>query len=174
MLKHLFITSIILSPLTVNALDSIYDYKPATIDCVLKSAHRQQVPANVLLAISSIESGKNGQLVKNKNGSLDLGHFQINTVHWRPNGILNRLGIKQQDVQWRGCYNAEIAAYLLRINLNERSNQDFWTRAANYHSRSPKANQRYKAKLIQLSGLWATYLKQQNRQHQYQLINVSY
>lgn len=139
-----------------------YAIEPATIECVLKAANRQQVPANVLLAISSIESGKNGQFVKNKNGSLDLGHFQINTVHWNNNGILSQLGINKEDVLWRGCYNAEVAAYLLRLALSDNKTQDFWTRAANYHSKSPLANRRYRSKLIPLAQDWAKYLSHQN------------
>ena len=140
-----------------------YAYRPADIACVVVAAQKQGVPANVLLALSSIESGKNGQLVKNSNGSLDLGHFQINTIHWKPNGIFAAYPkITQKDVAWRGCYNAELAAYLLKKVLEDNSGQDFWTRAANYHSRTPKFNAIYRKKLIPLSVKWGDYLKQDN------------
>lgn len=135
-----------------------FSNQPANLNCVIEAANRQLVPANVLLAILSIESGKNGQSVRNKNGSLDLGHFQINTIHWKQNGVLMKLGIKKEDVQWRGCYNAEIAAYLLRLILNENTDQEYWAKVANYHSRSPSANNRYRAKLIPLASDWAKFL----------------
>ena len=98
-------------------------YKPADLDCVLAAASRQNVPANVLLGLSSIEMGKNGQAVRNKNGSYDLGHFQINSVHFGKNGIFTKMGIRAEDAQWRGCYNAELAAYLLRTHLDANTRQ---------------------------------------------------
>ena len=133
-------------------------YKPANLDCVLAAAARQNVPANVLLGLSSIEMGKNGQAVRNRNGSYDLGHFQINTIHFGKNGIFTQMGIHPDDAKWRGCYNAELAAYLLRLNLNEENGQDFWTKAANYHSKSPAANRKYRQKLIPLARQWAVFL----------------
>lgn len=145
-----------------------FSTQPATLNCVIEAANRQQIPANILLAISSIEAGKNGQSVRNRNGSLDLGHFQINTIHWKQNGILAKLGIRKEDVQWRGCYNAEIAAYLVRLMLNENSNQDFWTKVANYHSKTPSANYRYRTKLIPLAEDWGRYLS-----NQYQFVQIS-
>ncbi len=66
MKKFLMLAPAIL-PVTLLAQE-FYATKPATIECVVEAANRQGVPANVLLAISSIEYGRNGQLVKNKNG----------------------------------------------------------------------------------------------------------
>ena len=141
---------------TCLAID--YSTSPANIECVIKAANRQAIPANVLLAIYSIEAGKNGQSVKNSNGSSDLGHFQINTIHWKPNGILTKLNIRREDVQWKGCYNAEVAAYLVRLAINENSQQDYWTRVANYHSKTFSANNNYRAKLIPLAQNWGHFL----------------
>lgn len=140
-----------------------YAYRPADIECVVVAAEKQRVPANVLLALSSIETGKNGQSVKNSNGTLDLGHFQINTIHWKANGTFaNFPAITQTDATWRGCYNAELAAYLLRQVLSADNKQDFWTRAANYHSHTQKYNEIYKKKLIPLSVKWGEYLQKEN------------
>lgn len=140
-----------------------YAFRPADINCVVVAAQKQGVPANVLLALSSIESGKNGQSVKNSNGSSDLGHFQINTIHWKPKGTFAAYPtITQADAAWRGCYNAELAAYLLKQALDEKTGQDFWTRAANYHSRTPQYNAIYRKKLIPLAVQWGDYLKKEN------------
>lgn len=143
------------------ASDNFYAPGPATIDCVILAANKQRVPANVLLALASIESGKNGQYVRNKNGSLDIGHFQINTIHWKANGRFAQFpAITKQDVAWRGCYNAELAAWLLRQHIEEPTGQDFWTRAANYHSKTPKYNAAYRSKLIPLAVRWGDWLQQ--------------
>lgn len=168
-MKKLLAISAILFPGLAHA-EGFYSTQPATIECVVEAANRQNVPANILLAISSIEYGKNGQLVKNKNGSLDIGHFQINTIHWGKNGVFTRHGIKKEDVQWRGCYNAELAAWLLRRSLEENTGQGFWVKAANYHSKTPKNNAVYRKKLIPLAVKWGQYLESQA---QYRTVRVN-
>jgi hypothetical protein len=133
-----------------------YPYGPATVECVLQAAAQQAVPPNVLLAIASREAGKNGQIVPNKNGSFDLSHFQINTDTWQRE--LAPLGVRLWDLQWRGCYNAAAAAFILRRRLAEPGD-DFWRKAANYHSRTPQFNSQYQVKLMLLSVEWARWLQ---------------
>ncbi len=141
--------------------DDIYPIRPANIDCVLRAAQKQGVPANVLLALASVEKGRNGQSVSNTNGSRDIGHFQINTIHWSQDGRLAQYpSITQQDVAWRGCYNAELAAWMLRQHIDEPTGQDFWTRVANYHSKTPKYNAVYRSKLIPFAIRWGNWLQQ--------------
>lgn len=136
-----------------------YAPRHASHECIVEAAHRQGVPANVLLAICNIEDGRQGLFVENKNGSKDIGECQINTIHWGPKGYFeNHPSITQEAVAWRGCYNAEIAAWLLRKRLDEDTGQDFWTRAANYHSKTDRFNRVYKAKLIPLSILWGEWV----------------
>lgn len=147
--------------------DDFYAFKPATVECVMEAAAKQGVPANLLLALASIEGGKNGQVVRNNNGSADISHFQINTATFKRE--LEPFGVKLYDLQWRGCYNAEIAAWLLKKRIAEPGDQDFWTKAANYHSRTPKFNAIYRRKLVVLSTEWANWLQQT-----YSAINVSY
>lgn len=144
-----------------------YAYRSATVECVVQAASKHHVPANILLAIASIEGGKNGQLVRNRNGSYDVSHFQINTDTYRKE--LAPYGVVLHDLQWRGCYNAEIAAVLLSRRLNEPGSKDFWVRAANYHNRKPVFNAIYRKKLVALSTEWANWL-----QHSYSAVNVSY
>ncbi len=133
------------------------EYKPATIECVIQASNYQGIPANVLLAIGSMEGGKNGQAVRNINGTYDLGHMQINTSTFK--GEIAKYGISMQEVQWNGCKNVAIAAYLLKKRLIENSQQDFWTRVANYHSKTPFYNARYKSKLMPLAQRWADWLR---------------
>lgn len=137
--------------------DAFYAPGPATVACVVQAAQRQRVPPAVLLAIGSIEGGRNGQAVRNRNGSLDLGHFQINTGTWARE--LAPYGVAQRDLLSRGCYNAEVAAYLLARRLAESGGADFWTRAANYHSRTPALNTKYQERLRSLSERWSAWLQ---------------
>lgn len=148
-------------------VDDFYAFKPASVECVVQAAAKRNVPANVLLAIASIESGKNGQVVSNTNGTSDISHFQINTATFQSE--LAPYGVTLHDLQWRGCYNAEMAAFLLSKRLNEQGTQDFWTKAANYHSKTPKYNTIYRGKLVSLSSGWANWLKAN-----YTSVNISY
>jgi hypothetical protein len=134
--------------------------RPANVNCVIAAAEHENVPANLLLAIASIEFGKNGQVVPNKNGSWDMGHFQINSVHWQKGGVFaDNPQITQRDVAWRGCYNALLAAWLLHKALADTTEPDFWTRAVFYHSRLANFNAIYRDKLKSLAVRWGDWLK---------------
>lgn len=139
--------------------NDFYAFGPATVECVVQAAAKRQVPANVLLGLATVEDGKNGQTVRNTNGTYDISHFQINTRTFKSE--LQPYGVKLTDLQWRGCYNAELAAYLLARHLNDPKSQhkDFWTRAANYHSKTPRFNAIYRKKLISASTGWANWLR---------------
>lgn len=136
-----------------------YGTGPASIQCVIEAARRQGVPANIMLAIASVEGGKNGQRVRNTNGTYDIGHFQLNTMHFDEGGMFTRVGIKAQDAAWRGCYNAELAAWIVRKQLDKPGSQDYWVRVANYHSATPKFNAIYRSKLIPLADRWGRWLQ---------------
>lgn len=141
----------------INPNDPLHQIGPANIPCVIQAAIRQNVPANVLLALASVEGGKNGQLVRNKNGTYDIGHFQLNTMHFGKNGVFSH--ISKDDAAWRGCYNAELAAWFLRQRLNAPGSVDYWTRVANYHSATPEFNAIYRGKLIPLAARWGRWLQ---------------
>ncbi|CND60848.1 transglycosylase SLT domain-containing protein [Yersinia enterocolitica] len=142
----------------INETD-FYSYRPASIECVIEASRRQGVPANILLSLASLESGKNGQRVTNTNGSVDIGHFQLNTINWKDGKFAGVLDISENDVALRGCYNAELAAWILKSRINENNGQDFWTRVANYHSKTKKFNDIYKAKLMPLAIRWGNWLE---------------
>lgn len=142
--------------------EAVYALGPATIECTIAAAREQRVPANILLAIASQEDGKNGQAVTNKNGSMDLGHFQINSVHFKPGGIFATWPqITIGDVAWRGCYNAQLAGWLLHRALTLSTEKDYWVRVANYHcaySVWPAENARYRQAIMTWSKKWADWL----------------
>ena len=123
--------------------------------CSIVAAARYDVPANLILAVAEQEGGKPGQWVRNANGTHDVGAMQFNTAYLAT--MLARYGITPADVAAPGCYAYELASWRLRNHLrNDRG--DLWTRAANYHSRTPVHNAAYRSQLIQKATKWAVWL----------------
>lgn len=154
-----------------------YARGPATIQCVIEAANKHNVPAHVLLGIASKEYGRNGQTVRNTNNSYDMGHFQLNTIHFRPSEAFGHINL--EDARWRGCYNAELAAWHLNRQLTRKGKDsiDFWTRAGGYHSWTPGPNRIYVHGTAKHKGLkhysqeWLVWL---NKNPQYQTLARSY
>ncbi|WP_175666665.1 transglycosylase SLT domain-containing protein [Burkholderia ambifaria] len=122
--------------------------------CSITAAVKYEVPANIVLAVAEQEAGKPGQWVENTNGTQDVGPMQFNTAYLAE---LRKYGITAQDVARGGCYSYDLAAWRLRGHL--RNDQgDIWTRAANYHSRTPQYNSIYRASLIKRAGKWENWL----------------
>lgn len=123
--------------------------------CSISAAVKYEVPANIVLAVAEKEGGKPGQWVRNSNGTHDVGPMQFNTAYL---GDLTRYGITADDVAASGCYSYELAAWRLRMHIRNDKG-DLWTKAANYHSRTPKYNTVYRADLIQKAAKWADWLE---------------
>lgn len=125
------------------------------IVCSISSAVKYEVPANIVLAVAEKEGGKPGQWVRNTNGTHDVGPMQFNTAYLRD---LERYGITANDVAAAGCYSFDLAAWRLRMHLRNDKG-DIWTRAANYHSRTPQFNVVYRADLMKKAAKWADWLE---------------
>ena len=126
------------------------------IVCSITAAEKYAIPANILLAIAEKEHGKPGLWVKNTNGTHDVGAMQFNTAYLN---TLRKYGISPADVASVGCYAYDLAAWRIRGHLT-RDQGDIWTRAANYHSRTPYYNQLYRADLMVKANRWANWLEQ--------------
>ncbi|EDV1310799.1 muramidase [Escherichia coli] len=122
--------------------------------CSISAAMKYEVPANIVLAVAEKEGGRPGQRVRNSNGTHDVGPMQFNTAYLRD---LEKYGITADDVAASGCYSFDLAAWRLRGHILHDSG-DIWTRAANYHSRTPKYNAIYRADLMQKAVKWADWL----------------
>jgi len=119
-------------------------YQQERVECSIQAANHYRIPPLVLLAVAEQEAGKPGQKVRNSNGTYDYGVMQINTVSLAD---LRRFGIKEHHVLANGCYPYYLAAWRIAGHLlNDQG--DIWQRAANYHSRTPYYNRRYRSKLI--------------------------
>ena len=125
------------------------------VTCSISAATKYRIPANILLAVAEKEGGKPHQWVKNTNGTFDVGPMQFNTEYLR---TLNRYGILPADVAASGCYAYELAAWRLRRHIRYDKG-DLWSRVANYHSRTPRYNQKYRVDLMRRSALWATWIE---------------
>lgn len=119
-------------------------YLQERIECSIQAAKHYHIPPLVLLAVAEQEGGKPGQKVRNSNGTFDYGVMQINTVSLAD---LRRFGINEHHVLANGCYPYYLAAWRIAGHL-QNDQGDIWQRAANYHSRTPYFNRRYRAKLI--------------------------
>jgi hypothetical protein len=125
------------------------------IVCSITAAEKYAVPANILLAIAEKENGKPGAWVKNTNGTHDVGAMQFNTAYLK---TLGRYGISAEDVASGGCYAYDLAAWRIHGHLTKDPG-DIWTRAANYHSRTPYYNALYRADLKVKAKRWANWLE---------------
>ena len=123
--------------------------------CAVSAAVKYEVPANIVLAVAEKEGGKPGQWVRNSNGTHDVGPMQFNTAYLRD---LARYGITADDVAAAGCYSFDLAAWRLRMHIRNDKG-DLWTKAANYHSRTPRYNTVYRADLIRKATKWADWLE---------------
>jgi hypothetical protein len=114
------------------------------LSCSFQAAEHYHIPPLVMLAVAEQESGKPGQQVRNQNHTVDYGAMQINSVMLKE---LQSYGITAQHVLASGCYPYYIAAWRLSGHLH-KDQGDLWQRVANYHSRTPVYNQRYRRQLI--------------------------
>ncbi|WP_367903551.1 transglycosylase SLT domain-containing protein (plasmid) [Xanthomonas oryzae pv. oryzicola] len=123
--------------------------------CSISAAVKYEVPVNIVLAVAEKEGGKPGQWVRNSNGTHDVGPMQFNTAYL---GDLARYGITPNDVAAAGCYSFDLAAWRLRMHIRNDKG-DLWTKAANYHSRTPQYNAVYRADLMRKASKWADWLE---------------
>ena len=104
----------------------------AHADCIAEAAARHQVNAEVLRAIGWQESRlQPAALGRNANGSIDVGAFQINSVHLTE---LGRYGIGASALA-DGCVSAEVAAWHYRRQVDRDG--DTWLAVGGYHSHNP-------------------------------------
>ena len=104
---------------------------PARADCIDDVAARHQVNAYVLRAIGWQESRLQPAAIgRNANGSIDVGAFQINSVHLSE---LGRYGLDPAALA-DGCVSAEVAAWHYRRQIDLQG--DTWRAVGAYHSRT--------------------------------------
>ncbi len=112
------------------------------VDCINHAAIIYHVPATIILSVIKKENGKNGDAIKNKNGTYDYGVLQINSI-WLPK--LAAYGYTRHDIQYDACKNIMVGTWIIAQNM--ASSQSVWTGVANYHSRTPVHHHAYRASI---------------------------
>ena len=115
-----------------------FDASDEIADAIANAANAYQVDALQLTAIGIIESGlgKNAKTRKNRNGTLDRGVFQINTVN------LDRCKAFHIDTVEGSAFCA--AKILSQIKMVKPSD------VAKYHSKTPSKKSAYFAKITKV------------------------
>ncbi len=120
------------------------------VSCLLVGAHLHNVPVDVMLGIYEVEGGQIGrESATNRNGTRDLGLWQINT-HW----------LEDFSKAWRmspdevrrilrddACVNVFTAAYILRRKI-DAAGGDLCKGIAWYNSATPGIGERYRDKVL--------------------------
>lgn len=101
-----------------------------------------------VLDIKSIiltEGGTTGQVRRNKNGTVDMGVMQINSINIEPGGKLYGYGYTREMITNNECLNIILGTFLLQreIVLQPADRDGRWTAIGNYHSRTPEHNRTY-------------------------------
>lgn len=116
----------------------IHFYHDVPVVCINQAAKNYKVPAELILAVITIEGGRNGMATPNNNGTADYGVMQVNTI-WL-NKAKNR-GYSPYQLQYEPCQNVDLGTWILSKNISQSS--DIKRAIGNYHSHTPKYNQLY-------------------------------
>lgn len=107
-------------------------------ECWVGAAQRHNVDVYLLYSIAWVESKLNPQAIgKNRNGSLDLGLMQINTI-WLPE--LAKYQIKPESLI-DGCTSVYVGAWILAKNIQRYGYT--WQAIGAYNSGTPSIGYRY-------------------------------
>lgn len=110
---------------------------PLTATCIRRAAQTYRVPIEILLAVLATERGKIGEVNQNKNGTVDVGPMQINTVHFED---AKKWGLTPEMLTNNGCANFIFGTWYLSTLL---AKYDTWEAIGIYHSRTPYYKARY-------------------------------
>jgi soluble lytic murein transglycosylase-like protein len=111
------------------------------LSCINQAAEIFSVPAMMIISVMKIENGRNGDAIKNKNGTYDLGVLQVNN-RWLKQ--LKPYGITQKKLQFDPCVNVEVGTWILAKHMAKKEG---WKGVGNYHSFTPMHNARYRQKV---------------------------
>lgn len=132
---------------------SALEIQGVPIECINHAAVSYHVPATLILSVLAIEGGHVGLASANKNGTIDYGPMQINSI-WLSK--LRRYGYTQHQLQYDPCVNVKVGAWILSQNIANASTA--WTGVGSYHSHTAMLNQRYQTKVSEVYQLLAHYL----------------
>ena len=119
--------------------------------CFAQASARYAIPVPLLKAISHNESGGNARAVhRNKNGTEDIGHMQINSA-WLPR--LAKYGIDRKNL-FDPCLNTQVGAWVLANNFANLGYN--WKAVDAYNTSSPKPISNYTMKVSKIIQMQST------------------
>ena len=120
--------------------------------CMVAVAQFHHLPPRVLPSIQAVESGRPGAIIRNTNGTADLGVMQVNSS-WVPR-LASTWHMPHEVVAKRliadPCFNIAAAGAIMRIYLTE-ARGDVVRAVGYYHSHTPERATRYQVKVIRAS-----------------------
>jgi len=116
-------------------------------DCFDSAAAYQGINAIVLRAIAAKENRRcDATIAKNKNGSVDVGCMQINSVHFKE---LSAHGVLPDDLSEKNqCKNIYVGAWHYKKMIKKYGNT--WTAVGAYHSETPHLRDAYAADVYRI------------------------
>ena len=112
--------------------------------CIRSSSAAYKLNPLLMLAVLKVESnGRTGIVARNANGTDDLGPSQFNTDSWAKLLIV-KYKIPREALVHDMCQSVRALGFALRTEINAAGG-DLWTGLGNYHSRTPKHHEKYKA-----------------------------
>ncbi len=123
------------------------------IECINQAAIAYHVPATLILSVLAIEGGAVGLASANKNGTVDYGPMQINSI-WLSK--IRLYGYTSHQLQYDPCVNVKVGAWILSQNIANASTA--WRGVGSYHSHTAILNQHYQTKVSEVYQLLANYL----------------
>lgn len=121
--------------------------------CMVASAAFYHLPPRVLPSIQQVEGGKVGLIMKNTNGTFDLGLMQVNTIWVKPLAEYTHLDaytIKDKLI-YDPCFSINVAAVIMRQYMAE-AHGDLFTAVGYYHSHEKALGISYRTKVIAAAG----------------------
>ena len=113
------------------------------IECINLAAMQYNVPAVIIISVLKAEGGRTGSASVNKNGTIDYGPMQINTI-WLDK--LKKYGYSVNDLQYDPCLNVAAGTWILAQAIAEDTSS-IWKGIGNYHSHSYVENLSYQYKV---------------------------
>jgi hypothetical protein len=123
------------------------------IECINKAAVQYHVPAMLIISVLRMENGHVGSANVNKNGTVDYGPMQINSI-WLPK--IQKYGYTQYKIQYDPCANVAVGTWLLSQEIaNDRT---LWKGVGDYHSHTYHHNMAYRTKVQKIYTLLNKYI----------------
>lgn len=115
--------------------------------CITEAAKRYGLPIRLFSAVLRTEGAHVGEVHHNRNGTVDLGPAQVNSI-WLPR--LRAAGITKTALIHNGCLNLSVGAWILGKAMrgaNPADPTDWWRHVGDYNSHTLHLNRRY-ARLV--------------------------